>query len=112
VLWGFLSGIAFVEMMRGGDKGTAMTEKEMRHKLVNELAEMYCYSKEKLIDLRITCRSLGWKEEEKHVKELISKSEKANKNTGNITLDHPTFGGDMNVSGNLNDVHDNNTINF
>ena len=112
VLWGFLSGIAFVEMMRGGDKGTAMTEEEMRHKLVNELAEMYCYSKDKLIDLRITCRSLGWKEEEKHVKELISKSEKANKNTGNITFDHPTFGGDMNVSGNLNDVHDNNTINF
>lgn len=112
VLWGFLSGIAFVEMMRGGDKGTAMTEEEMRHKVVNELAEMYCYSKDKLIDLRITCRSLGWKEEEKYVKELISKSEKANKNIGNITFDHPTFGGDMNVSGNLNDVHDNNTINF
>jgi len=71
VLWGFLSGIAFVEMMRGGDQGASVSIEEEKDHFTEEVINTYQFDTKKMDIVRNVLDKVGWKKQSARLAEWM-----------------------------------------
>ena len=71
VLWGFLSGIAFVEMMRGGDQVASVTIEEEKDHFTEEVINTYQFDTKKMDIVRNVLDKVGWKKQSARLAEWM-----------------------------------------
>ena len=71
VLWGFLSGIAFVEMMRGGNQVASATIEEEKDHFTEEVINTYQFDTKKMDIVRNVLDKVGWKKQSARLAEWM-----------------------------------------
>lgn len=71
VLWGFLSGIAFVEMMRGGNQVASVTIEEEKDHFTEEVINTYQFDTKKMDIVRNVLDKVGWKKQSARLAEWM-----------------------------------------
>lgn len=71
VLWGFLSGIAFVEMMRGGNQVASVTIEEEKDHFTEEVINTYQFDTKKMDIVRNVIDKVGWKKQSARLAEWM-----------------------------------------
>ena len=71
VLWGFLSGIAFVEMMRGGNQVASATIEEEKDLFTEEVINTYQFDTKKMDIVRNVIDKVGWKKQSARLAEWM-----------------------------------------
>lgn len=71
VLWGFLSGIAFVEMMRRGNQGASVTIEEEKDHFTEEVINTYQFDTKKMDIVRNVLDKVGWKKQSARLAEWM-----------------------------------------
>lgn len=71
VLWGFLSGIAFVEMMRGGNQVASVTIEEEKDHFTEEVINTYQFDTKKMDIVRNVLDKVGWKKQSTRLAEWM-----------------------------------------
>lgn len=71
VLWKFMSGIAFVEMMRGGNQVASVTIEEEKDHFTEEVINTYQFDTKKMDIVRNVIDKVGWKKQSARLAEWM-----------------------------------------
>ena len=71
VLWGFLSGIAFVQMMREGNQGASVSIEEEKDHFTEEVINTYQFDTKKMDIVRNVIDKVGWKKQSARLAEWM-----------------------------------------